>query len=177
VIDFLAVFPSLLFASSTGPGRFIKLFEFFRMTRITGIMNQLNSLVAYYRTQNANLGLLFYNVLVVFKTVFWMTFVIHLLACLWIRIGFVSDGDEKSWIEELGLHDANHDVIYVNSFYYIVSTFTTIGYGDLYAFNEIEKSAMIFLIVISLILFSLIQQMLHNILHQESVKLQVQRIR
>ena len=144
--------------------RHIKLFEFFRMTRITGIMNQLNSLVAYYRLQKAKLGLALYNCLVVFKTVFWMTFVIHLLSCLWIRIGFLS-GEGNTWIDEFGLHDADHMVIYVNSFYYITATFSTIGYGDIYAWDQVEKGSMIFLIVISLILYSLIQQMIHNILY------------
>lgn len=155
----------------------IKLFEFFRMTRITGIMNQLNSLVAFYRLQNAKLGLALYNCLVVFKTVFWMTFVIHLLSCLWIRIGFLEQWHKNTWVDEFGLHDEDQMVIYVNSFYYITATFSTIGYGDIYAWNQIEKSSMIFLIVISLILYSLIQQMIHNILYQETVTHNILKIR
>lgn len=45
------------------------------------------------------------NLVRLFKTFFFLTFVVHLLACLWIRIGMgiIWQEEGSNWIEEFGL--------------------------------------------------------------------------
>ena len=64
----------------------------------------------------------------------------HLMACLWIVIGrigpngwvnsFISEQQIKEDDPELGNFDYMR-AIYVNSFYFILTTITTVGYGDI----------------------------------------------
>ena len=101
------------------------------------------------------------NLIRLFKTFFFLTFVVHLLACLWIRIGvgvLRPFGNHTSWVEEFGFEPHQKFKIYVHAFEFITATFTTIGYGSLYAVGGYEKSSMCVLIVISLIMFSLIMK-------------------
>lgn len=66
----------------------------------------------------------------------------HIMAVLWIYIG-TDDSVEGSWVNDfvntqrLELGDENLDmydfmwVIYFNAFYFILTTITTVGYGDI----------------------------------------------
>lgn len=60
-----------------------------------------------------------------------MFYVVHLLACIWTYIG-VRLGDE-GWIanqeEVLGVSDIFH--VYLAAFYWVIETFSTVGYGDI----------------------------------------------
>lgn len=58
----------------------------------------------------------------------------------------------------------------MHSFEFITATFTTIGYGSLYAVNEYEKGSMCVLIVISLIMFSLIMKQIQLLKKPDTVQ-------
>lgn len=131
-------------------------FQFFRFFKIQNIMTQLDNSVDEYRSKKKYMARAVWNSVHIFKTCFWLTFVIHCLACLWLGIGLYQN--DKGWIYEFDLQDQNNLENYVCSFEFITATFTTIGYGSLYAVSELEMSTMPFLIVLSLILFSLIMQ-------------------
>lgn len=64
----------------------------------------------------------------------------HLMACLWIAIGRI---DDQSWVTKFVVKEQENrnDIqityfdyvvqIYANSFYFILTTITTVGYGDI----------------------------------------------
>ena len=80
----------------------------------------------------------------------------HLLACVWIVIGqeeflFSRDG----WITN-NLYNKGGAHTYISAFYFIVSTMTTVGYGDFSAGTTNEKVFCILLMVGGVFIFSTI---------------------
>jgi hypothetical protein len=70
-------------------------------------MEVLDNLVIEYQDRSLFLGQVLWNMLLIFKTTFYLTLVLHCLACFWVRVGlfFTNKIDEASWIEEFGLED------------------------------------------------------------------------
>ena len=67
----------------------------------------------------------------VFKTSFIMLILFHTLACVWIYIG----GKEEGGWRDRALFEyqkSEQSVVYVNAFYFVTTTATTIGYGDIH---------------------------------------------
>ena len=56
----------------------------------------------------------------------YLIFTVHLFASIWIWVG---DGEE-GWIKQKLVSDTEVHV-YVASVYYVMTTFTTVGYGDI----------------------------------------------
>ena len=56
-----------------------------------------------------------------------MVFTVHLMASIWIWVG----GGEQGWIKGLLVEPDNPFHVYVASVYYVMTTFTTVGYGDI----------------------------------------------
>ena len=100
-------------------------------------MIEVDKLVVLYRNKTKKFARGVYNMALAFKTIFWLSFVIHCLACIWIYIGLHNNWSSKvnCWIDEFGIDRSKKWDIYVNSFELITATFTTIGYGSVYAVN------------------------------------------
>jgi hypothetical protein len=75
------------------------------------------------------------------KLYFLVLMIVHLMACIWIYIGKSSRGgwvqvylnDFEGFDLEVNLEDYMFEhklTIFINSFYYIAQTITTVGYGD-----------------------------------------------
>lgn len=56
---------------------------------------------------------------------------LHLVACLFLAIPSVEDDITNSWIWRYNLQDASNFEMYLNAFYFCLTTLTTVGYGDI----------------------------------------------
>ena len=78
------------------------------------------------------------NTFLCLKTLFSILIVFHTLACCWIYLGAASGG----WRELLLFEHQKNNVgaIYVYAFYFVSTTATTIGYGDITGqlYNDFE---------------------------------------
>ena len=54
-------------------------------------MVEMDKGVVTYRNKNKYLGRELWNLVLMIKTAFWLTFVIHCLACVWVRMGLIGD--------------------------------------------------------------------------------------
>ena len=66
---------------------------------------------------------------------------IHLLSCFWMILGTSTD---NSWVmnypsEQPYANKSPAADLYISSLYWVVTTLTTIGYGDIRAFNYFEQ--------------------------------------
>jgi hypothetical protein len=128
--------------------------------------------------------------------VLYLVYVVHILACAWILIGYESPG---SWIDAAGLAEDSTDsaegdsnsgavdiiltgkgadkqkikmnslvTVYVRAIYFIVTTLTTVGYGDFKGLTNNEFIFQMALEFIGIAFFSLLMGSINNLLSEES---------
>ena len=57
-------------------------------------------------------------------------YVMHFFSCVWLMIGKAEVQEQReSWFFQ-NIHDLSDENQYLNAFYFIVTTMTTVGYGD-----------------------------------------------
>jgi hypothetical protein len=87
---------------------------------------------------------------------FLATFVvmIHLIACLWVTVGQLNEFEPDNWILVKGMVDASIYELYTACFYWTVTTITTVGYGDISAYNPEERIFCSIIMIIGVFLYS-----------------------
>jgi hypothetical protein len=84
------------------------------------------------------------------KIVVEITYICHILACIWVLVGRI--GNERgrhTWLKQVGYeHTSTEELnneysedmngIYIQAFYFCFTTMTSVGYGDISAYNFIE---------------------------------------
>ena len=90
---------------------------------------------------------------------------VHLSICFHIYLSFKS---YPNWI--LNIHLENEQFIskYITSFYFMVTTMTTVGYGHIVCISHIERIYHIFLLVIGTLLYTFLVSKLGNYLRDQS---------
>lgn len=80
-------------------------------------------------------------------------FLSHLFACIWHFVGEISlnsyDSYGINWINTRGLTNVSVWTKYIDSFYFVVITMNTVGFGDIVATNTIERIFSIFFVFIA----------------------------
>mmetsp|Transcript_27671 Transcript_27671/g.20788 ORF Transcript_27671/g.20788 Transcript_27671/m.20788 type:complete len:194 (+) Transcript_27671:1001-1582(+) len=97
----------------------------------------------------------------------YLTLIVHILACIWVYIGIV---EPLSWLhaEERKYLMSDQLDVYVNSVYFIITTLTTVGYGDITGSSNNEYLFQMVVEFIGIGFFSLLISSINNILVQES---------
>lgn len=93
-----------------------------------------------------------------------MLYIEHFFACCWIMIGteeYVTTTD--GWVGR-DLYDGGGSKIYLNAFYFVVTTMTTVGYGDVSAGTMVEQIFCIALMMFGVFVFSMITGSLTSLL-------------
>lgn len=129
--------------------RLIRLTKLFRMIKIVKKGN-VNKLTRYFLEKlkvNANIERLIY---------FIMAFLIlsHLSACIWFLIAKLQDLDPDCWVSRLGFIDYSTFDLYIISFYWTLTTVTTVGYGDVNAGTTVERVYNLFIMSFGVLMYS-----------------------
>ncbi len=111
----------------------------------------------------------------------YLLYVIHVLSCFWVLLGFLWNPDGSSWFTSAGLPPTTYkgkgsyfeqfesiSVIYIRAIYFIVTSLTTVGYGDIKGVTNYELLFQMGLEFIGIAFFSLLMSSINNILVQES---------
>lgn len=64
---------------------------------------------------------------------------IHISGCFWYYIARLNNFDDTTWVYNLKYLNESTDTIYLTCLYWAITTMTTVGYGDIHAFNNTEK--------------------------------------
>ena len=95
--------------------------------------------------------------------VFSFLVVVHLVACLWVMAARLNDEPESTWMGDGYLELSSYEQ-YLTSFYFTITTITTVGYGDINIDTVVEKIMCIFLMLTGVLAFSFASGSLASIL-------------
>jgi hypothetical protein len=90
----------------------------------------------------------------------------HLLACFWIMIGrYNFHKAHDGWLTP-SIDSLSPQQVYLKAFYFIVTTMTTVGYGDMSGSTTLEQYFCILLMLGGVFIFSMISGSLAAVLSQ-----------
>lgn len=102
-----------------------------------------------------------------------LIFFLHLLTCAFIAIGHTQSGEVANtiyWIERSSqLEFGQYGKIYWTAWYFITTTITTVGYGDIFGITIGEKIYIIFLLFSGILCFTLIQQRTRSLIKEQTM--------
>jgi len=127
-VDFIANFPFeiLMFVIDTKQVSGISIFFFFRLLRLL----RLARLAQYYRQWKRSVRV---NPMVIqmIKLVTVVIVVTHWVTCAWFLTSYLPGFPEEGWVASRNLEHASPPLQYLYAVYWVITTMTSVGYGDI----------------------------------------------
>ena len=138
-----------------------KIANILKLLKILKVNNHRKNRVAEF-LQNS---IYFENAFCLFKSFFIYFLVLHLLICIHIFLGIQR---YPNWILLTKNIDDNLLYKYISSFYFMITTMTTVGYGDILCISNIERIFQIILLTLGTILYSFLISKVGNYIRDQS---------
>lgn len=138
---------------------FFKLFKFLMLPRLMQSLNFLEAILKQAFVKDT-----FVVQLIMSYTKAGAAFIlmVHISTCAWLWVGNIPD----EWMDHLSDQSKREDLrsLYVASMYFITTTMTTIGYGDISAFGKGEISMIMVMLTqfFGLLGFSIVKMVVFN---------------
>lgn len=102
------------------------------------------------------------NVQSIFAQLLFLFTVMHMVACGWILIG--QNEEFGTWLDNHVRPNADGSTIYITSLYWVVTTLTTVGYGDIFGTTVEEYLYTMCVEFIGILVFSIIMSTVNTFL-------------
>ena len=93
----------------------------------------------------------------------------HVCSCFWLMIGQDQPFSRDNWMNN-SIKDLSQNEQYMTSFYFVVTTMTTVGYGDMSASTVYEQIYIVILMMCGVFVFSLVTGSVASILASMDVE-------
>ena len=169
LIDCISVFPLIYFFYKTNNETFNNLLLYFKLIRILKMKKRINNIkeITQFIFQKIHLNKKYAH-LVLLIILFLLCN--HFCACLWFFLSKIKKFSAETWLTNLGYNDKTNFEKYVISFYWSLTTITTVGYGDITALNTLEKIFTLFIMSFGIIIYSFGIGSLSSILYDYDLK-------
>ena len=140
-------------------GKLYKLIRMIRLAKVLKLLKSKNTVVSQFtQKMRINSGM----ERLMFFFVFFIFF-FHISSCMFIFIGTL-DTDSNSWMRDPYYSYMDSGNLFIMSLYFIVTTTSTVGYGDLSASTTIERIFCILIMLAGVTSFTFISGALSSIL-------------
>ena len=165
IIDCLSCIPLQLLQESQSANKYLRFIHLNRIYRLLSLIKFLRFTKVSYRTHKMllirELSQLSFN-LVTFLLV--TSILIHNLTCLWIMVSSLEDTSAENWPVRYDNSDQTTLEIYFSSLYFIFSTLTTVGYGDIVPLTNEEKVFTVLVMAFGIAFYSILIGKINSIL-------------
>eukprot|EP00347_Sterkiella_histriomuscorum_P000052 403377369 len=194
IIDLLSFLPSLVTKETVEDVYFFKLFRYLRIQRVFMFIQFFEKFLLNFKMFQERKQFI-HKFIKFLRLIFLYFLIFHIFACSWFYLAYqpenIGIGDiwyadkegnyhkEKSenqifkdgwgyylWVE---INIDEYSRIYLRALYFILSTFSTNGYGDISAMNRNEESLSLAIIFLGQLLFSYVLERVRRLLlsHQD----------
>lgn len=129
--------------------RLFRITKLLRITKIVkkGNISSITKVILEKLKLNSNIEKLIYFLLTFFL-------LSHLSTCIWYFVAKMENLSPDSWVVRLGYIDDTNFQIYILSFYWTLTTVTTVGYGDISAGTTPERIYNLFIMSFGVLMYS-----------------------
>ena len=105
------------------------------------------------------------DLLNILSNIFFVVLGFHIASCIHIYIGRHTF---PSWIHKNDFQNDSSSILYIISIYYIITTMTTVGYGDIQGDSFLEIIFRLILLAIGIVVYSWLISSISNSINKES---------
>ncbi|CAK0850331.1 unnamed protein product [Prorocentrum cordatum] len=150
-------------ATSGESNQAVRLARLQRATRLARLarLTRLVKILSFMQKDN---NILRFRGLRMCNWIFFLFWVVHLMACGWYLCASLHNDHSQTWVArrmidadgEYSLVLAEPEVQYTHSFYFVLTVFTTVGFGDMSAMTTGEIGYVSFTMIIGLVVNSIV---------------------
>lgn len=111
--------------------RLLRVFRLMKMLRVFRSNRQIQRLINTLKVNSGVLRLLRFSLTILI--------IVHISGCFWYFLAKLEEFGPDTWVSRYSYTSLSNSDLYIVSIYYVVTTLTTVGFGDIAAYTVTER--------------------------------------
>ena len=145
--------------------RLVRISRIFKMFKSKGNSEQMERLQEFLNLKQSTQKIL--------TSLFTALLCLHLISCFWYFSAKLDGFAPETWVVRYGMRNDSDGELYMASFFWALTTLSTVGYGDIGAETQLEKILCMAWMIFGTIFFSVtvgqLTEMLENVAGKETI--------